>query len=635
MLKYHPDKLAQQEGQKEEAKKEEDAEEKKKEVPEVDLSDINKKAREIIERLINQGKTDGQICKNYQLQEMIEEKRDGMDDLPEKVTRLRRVIEGQTGDETAADQAFKALSQAMSVLSDTQKRRAYDSKDPGSTVDDSLPADKAPKDLADFVKTWAPVFERNCRWCIKQPMPEMSIDSTIEEVLEFYDAWFEFESWRDFTLDIEDAHDPDEAQCREEKRWMERENKKQAEKLKKNENNRMNRMVETAHKWDPRVIAYKEELKNKKKAAKQSRFSKQAEIEAAAKKKAEEEAEEKRKAEEAANALKKDAKAIKEANKRNVRLAKKAFREGCEGLGVTGESMSRVLEVCDNCAMPGDGIFCADDLFALAKRLEGVSLNDAIVVSDEAYATLCAKKGMSAPTASAPAPAAPAPAPAGALRIRTPFHAMFALLLCCRPRLDPKPLYPFLPAQQVSAPKAEKDRKWSRDEVNQLNKALIKYPSGTQERWDKIADFIVSRTAQECQRKCAELKTNFSADAAGMKTDAQVEFARAQAEAAKGHGSRSGTGKKTSGTSVTSVREDGRDAQAVLQEAQMGGGEAAGGDEWSHEQQQALEAAMKHHKSSTLEAKEKWKAIAEMVPGKTDKECIKRLKEIKAMLANK
>ena len=85
---------------------------------------------------------------------------------------------------------------------------------------------------------------------------------------------------------------------------------------------------------------------------------------------------------------------------------------------------------------------------------------------------------------------------------------------------------------------------------------------------------------------------------------------------------------------MTSAREDGREAQEKLQAAAQVG-EEEGGEEWTHEQQQALEAAMKHHKSSTLEAKEKWKAIAEMVPGKSDKECIKRLKEIKAMLASK
>lgn len=35
--------------------------------------------------------------------------------------------------------------------------------------------------------------------------------------------------------------------------------------------------------------------------------------------------------------------------------------------------------------------------------------------------------------------------------------------------------------------KNDKDRKWSRDETDTLHKALLRFPAGTQERWDKIA----------------------------------------------------------------------------------------------------------------------------------------------------
>jgi len=169
-----------------------------------------------------------------------------------------------------------------------------------------------------------------------------------------------------------------------------------------------------------------------------------------------------------------------------------------------------------------------------------------------------------------------------------------------------------------------------------LHKALIKYPAGTGSRWDKIAEFIVSRSPQECQRKCAELKNNFAADAAGMTVDPKLEFERTKAEAAKGHGARSGTGKKVSGTSVNTVREEGRDAAAALEATKLET-DAATADpkEWSLEQQSALEAAMAEFKGADLDPKERFKKIAERVPGKTDKECIKRVKEIKALLQQK
>jgi hypothetical protein len=38
---------------------------------------------------------------------------------------------------------------------------------------------------------------------------------------------------------------------------------------------------------------------------------------------------------------------------------------------------------------------------------------------------------------------------------------------------------------------------------------------------------MTTRSAAECQRKCAEMKTNFAAAANGMSTDAQVRGKRA------------------------------------------------------------------------------------------------------------
>jgi len=45
----------------------------------------------------------------------------------------------------------------------------------------------------------------------------------------------------------------------------------------------------------------------------------------------------------------------------------------------------------------------------------------------------------------------------------------------------------------------DKDRKWSRDEMDTLHKALLRFPAGTQERWDKIAG------ERECVRVCASV----------------------------------------------------------------------------------------------------------------------------------
>merc|ERR1739847_238213 len=49
------------------------------------------------------------------------------------------------------------------------------------------------------------------------------------------------------------------AECREEKRWMERENKKLTKKMKKEENGRLIYLVNLSYKYDPRIINWKEE----------------------------------------------------------------------------------------------------------------------------------------------------------------------------------------------------------------------------------------------------------------------------------------------------------------------------------------------------------------------------------------
>lgn len=51
-------------------------------------------------------------------------------------------------------------------------------------------------------------------------------------------------------------------------------------------------------------------------------------------------------------------------------------------------------------------------------------------------------------------------------------------------------------------------------------------------------------------------------------------------------------------------------------------------EEWTQEQQQALEKALKDV-PATLDPKERWNQIAERVPGKTKKQCVDRYKELR------
>jgi len=168
---------------------------------------------------------------------------------------------------------FLKIQEAFNVLSSEPKRRAYDSQLP---FDESIPKeDKVDASLAKgpkkFFKLFDPVFKRNARFAVQKPVPELGdLATPIADVYKFYDYWINFESWRDFT-GVNCEHNPDDAQSREEKRWMQKENERITKKLKKNEMDRIIQLVMLAQKKDPRIVADKEAKRQAKDADKNAR----------------------------------------------------------------------------------------------------------------------------------------------------------------------------------------------------------------------------------------------------------------------------------------------------------------------------------------------------------------------------
>jgi DnaJ family protein C protein 2 len=181
---------------------------------------------------------------------------------------------------------FLKIQEAFNVLCNDTKRRAYDSQLP---FDESIPSEeKILKALAKgpskFFKLFAPVFQRNgsllffsdkyysnndinhiyfivARFAVKKPVPDLGdVDTPLSQVYKFYEYWVRFESWRDFT-GIGAEHNPENAQSREEKRWMMKENEKLAKKLKTKEMERLISLVNLSQKFDPRITAEKDKAK--------------------------------------------------------------------------------------------------------------------------------------------------------------------------------------------------------------------------------------------------------------------------------------------------------------------------------------------------------------------------------------
>ena len=364
---------------------------------------------------------------------------------------------------------FLKIQEAFNVLSNETKRRAYDSQLP---FDESVPSEeKVQKALAKgtpkFFKLFAPVFQRNARFAVKKPVPDLGdMETPLAEVYRFYEYWVNFESWRDFT-GVGAEHKPDEATSREEKRWMMKENERLAKKLKKKEMERLIQLVTISEKYDPRITADKEKKRMAKEADKNAK-------EAAAKKKADEEAAAKawadqQEAEERDRqaAQKLDKEKLKKAQSKGRNILRKLLRATAELGHGSGEygilSDADVETLCNHCkledlnevnnALGGepaskdnnlvkiDGFQVAIDKVAHLKALENQAAEDEQIAKeakkreaeDKATAEKKGKKG----------------------------------------------------ADVVVV-----EREWSREELSTLAKSVSRYPAGSANRWVSITNYM-------------------------------------------------------------------------------------------------------------------------------------------------
>lgn len=240
--------------------------------------------------------------------------------------------------EEKANAKYVALQEAYEILKDPVKRRKYDSAQP---FDDDMPKEKDLESVIElreagehadadkeFYDLFYPVFKRNAKWSIKQPVPELPKEDDLESAQKFYKFWLTFDSWRDFDLKIieeegEDTLDnPEKADCREERRYMETKNARIRQKYRNNESSRIMKLTELAEKFDSRIIKFNNEkwerknagkVKKQKEAEEKARKEKEA-AEAAEKAKAEEE---ERKAKE--KAAKEDKKQVLKNTRRDIR----------------------------------------------------------------------------------------------------------------------------------------------------------------------------------------------------------------------------------------------------------------------------------------------------------------------------
>ena len=158
-----------------------------------------------------------------------------------------------------------------------------------------------------------------------------------------------------------------------------------------------------------------------------------------------------------------------------------------------------------------------------------------------------------------------------------------------------------------------KNKEWSDKEKSDLIKAIAKFPAGTVNRWNRIAEML-ERPVNECIQMEKSIKTNLTS-ALNTQLNA-ASWSNVQ-------------------TKAVNVGDDPTISDKFVAEitnSESIGEKGSSSTVWSQEQQKLFEKALKE---IGKDVPNRWDRIAESVPGKSKNDCILRYKELCATLAKK
>jgi len=478
------------------------------------------------------------------------------------------------------DDYFPCITKAFEILGNPVTRKSFDSVDP--TFDDDVP-DVLKKDKQnDFFKVFTQKFEDNSRWSVKTPVPVLGdIDSSRQDVDEFYSFWYDFDSWREYSY--LDEEDKEKAGDKWERREIDKINKAERKERKAAEVKRIRKLVDNAYNSDPRIVKFREAEKEEKAAKKKARAEmiqakkdeaerlvREAE-EAERKAKEEKEKEEKAKAERA--------KKEKEAQKKALRTARKNLRNVAKENNMFAEDedemvlhLTELEKMCE--------IYTVDQLAELTEKLS------------------IAGEG------------------------RTSFLKEMNKLN--NKMDDERKAEAEMTIRAEGVVKGKSGAEWSTDELQLLIKSVNLFPAGTANRWDVCAEFINQHNAEgsavrlpkEVLAKAKEMQSGNFATSSLKDEVNKMAYENSQKSVKK-----EVLEKCAKESEAGSQRHESPAEQAGLNNTT-----------WSPEEQKLLEQALKTFPASTPE---RWERISEAVPNRSKKDCMKRYKELAELIKAK
>ena len=261
---------------------------------------------------------------------------------------------------------------------DPIKRRQFDSVDEAADGD---PPSKKQAQKSGFFKLWNPVFDSEARFSKAQPVPRLGDDkSTKEQVEEFYNFWYNFDSWRSFEYQDEDV--PDDNENRDQKRHVERKNNNARKKKKTEDTARLRALVDECLAGDERIKRFKKEEragKDRKRLEREAAEKKEKEDKAAAAAEQERLRKEAEKASKAERAEGKKAKeAAKNAVKKNKRTLKGSVKDANYLLAPGQEAGPKRVDEVLNDVEAVMGKIEPEDMALLASKLNGLKVAEEV-----------------------------------------------------------------------------------------------------------------------------------------------------------------------------------------------------------------------------------------------------------------
>ena len=197
---------------------------------------------------------------------------------------------------------------------------------------------------------------------------------------EFYNFWYNFDSWRSFEYQDEDV--PDDNENRDQKRHVERKNNNARKKKKTEDTARLRALVDNCLQGDERIKKFKKEEragKDKKRLEKEAAERKEKEDKIKA---AEEQERLRKEAEEAAKAEKAEGKKAKEAAKnavkKNKRVLKGSVKDGNYLLPAGQEAGSKRIDEVLNDVEAVMAKIEPEEMALLASKLNGLKLSEEV-----------------------------------------------------------------------------------------------------------------------------------------------------------------------------------------------------------------------------------------------------------------